>query len=70
MDILVVFLILEEIQFFTIENNVYCGFAIYGLYYVELKAMATHSSVLAWRILGMAEPSGLPSMGSHRVGHD
>ena len=32
--------------------------------------MATHSSVLAWRISGMAEPSGLPSMGSHRVGHD
>ena len=32
--------------------------------------MATHSSVLAWRIPGMAEPSGLPSMGSHRVGHD
>ena len=34
------------------------------------KKMATHSSVLAWRILGMVEPSGLPSMGSHRVGHD
>ena len=32
--------------------------------------MVTHSSVLAWRILGMAEPGGLPSMGSHRVGHD
>ena len=32
--------------------------------------MATHSSVLAWRIPGMGEPSGLPSMGSHRVGHD
>ena len=30
----------------------------------------THSSVLAWRIPGMAEPGGLPSMGSHRVGHD
>ena len=34
------------------------------------KAMATHSSVLAWRIPGMAEPGGLLSMGSHRVGHD
>ena len=34
------------------------------------KAMATHSSVLAWRIPGTEEPSGLPSMGSHRVGHD
>ena len=34
------------------------------------KAMATHSSVLAWRIPGMVEPGGVPSMGSHRVGHD
>ena len=34
------------------------------------KEMATHSSVLAWRIPGMAEPGGLPSMGSYRVGHD
>ena len=34
------------------------------------KAMATRSSVLAWRIPGTAEPGGLPSMGSHRVGHD
>ena len=34
------------------------------------KEMATHSSVLAWRIPGMGEPGGLPSMESHRVGHD
>ena len=34
------------------------------------KEVATHSSVLAWRIPGMGEPGGLPSMGSHRVGHD
>ena len=34
------------------------------------KKMATHSSILAWRIPGTEEPSGLPSMGSHRVGHD
>ena len=34
------------------------------------KEMATHSSVLAWRILGTGEPGGLLSMGSHRVGHD
>ena len=34
------------------------------------KEMATQSSVLAWRIPGMGEPGGLPSMGSHRVGHD
>ena len=32
--------------------------------------MATHSSVLAWRIPGMGEPGGLPSLESHRVGHD
>ena len=34
------------------------------------KEMATHSSVLAWSIPGTVEPGGLPSMGSHRVGHD
>ena len=34
------------------------------------KEMATHSSVLAWRIPGTAEPGGLLSMGSHRVGHN
>ena len=34
------------------------------------KEMATHSSVLAWRIPGTGEPGGLPSMGSHRVGYD
>ena len=34
------------------------------------KEMATHSSILAWRIPGTGKPDGLPSMGSHRVGHD
>ena len=34
------------------------------------KEMATHSSILAWRIPGTGEPGGLPSVGSHRVGHD
>ena len=34
------------------------------------KETATHSSVLAWRIPGTGQPGGLPSMGSHRVGHD
>ena len=34
------------------------------------KEMATYSSVLAWKIPGMGEPGGLPSMGSHRVGHE
>ena len=39
-------------------------------FHVLEKEMATHSSVLDWRIPGMGEPRGLPSMGSHRVGHD
>ena len=34
------------------------------------KEMATHSSVLVWRVSGTEEPNGLPSMGLHRVGHD
>ena len=34
------------------------------------KEMASHSNILAWRIPGMEEPGGPPSMGSHRVGHD
>ena len=34
------------------------------------KEMVTHSGVLAWKIPGTGEPGGLPSMGSHRVGHD
>ena len=41
----------------------------FHLHAVE-KEMATHSSVLAWRIPGMGEPGGLLSMGTHRVGHD
>ena len=40
------------------------------LNYLLEKEMATHSSVLAWRIPGMGEPGALSSMGSHRVGHD
>ena len=39
-------------------------------YHTLEKEMATHSSFLAWRTPGMGEPGGLPSMGSHRVGHD
>ena len=39
-------------------------------FHVLEKEMATHSSVLAWRIPGMGEPGGLWSIGSHRVGHD
>ena len=39
-------------------------------FYALEKEMATHCSVLAWRIPGMGEPGELPSIGSHRVGHD
>ena len=43
----------------------------FSFYFLALeKEMATHSSVLAWRIPGTGEPGGLPSMRSHRVGHD
>ena len=42
---------------------------IFHLHAME-KEMATHSSVLAWRIPGTGEPGGLPSMGLHRVGQD
>ena len=42
----------------------------FTFHFHALEEMATHSSVLAWRIPGTGEPGGLPSMGSHRVGHD
>ena len=47
-----------------------CVFTFTFLFHALEKEMATHSSTLAWRIPGTEEPSGLPSMGSHRVGHD
>ena len=37
---------------------------------LQEKGMATHSTILAWRIPWTGEPVGLPSLGSHRVGHD
>ena len=45
------------------------GVATFHFHALE-KEMATHSTVLAWRIPGMGEPGGLPSVGSHRAGHD
>ena len=42
----------------------------FTFHFHALEEMATHSSVLAWRIAGTGEPGGLPSMGSHRVRHD
>ena len=46
------------------------GFTFIFHFHALKKEMATNSSVLAWRIPGMAEPGGLPSMGSHRAGQD
>ena len=46
------------------------GFTFTFPFHALEKEMATHSSVLAWRIPGTGEPGGLPSTGSHRVGHD
>ena len=46
-----------------------CDTLCFIILYKNFK-MATHSRVLAWRIPGTGEPGGLPSMGSHRVGHD
>ena len=46
------------------------GFIFTFHFHALEKEMAPHSSVLAWRIPGMGEPGGLPSMGSHRVRHD
>ena len=51
---------------FTFQSDMTITFHCHALE----KEMATHSSVLAWRIPGTAEPGGLPSMGSHRVGHN
>ena len=45
-------------------------FTLFFHFHALEKEMATHSSVLAWRIPGTREPGGLPSVGSHRVGHD
>ena len=53
----------------TIYEHIYMEFRKMVTMTLE-KEMATHSSTLAWRIPGMEEPGGLPSMGSHRVRHD
>ena len=63
------------------QNSILCPFALFFsqttlnqwwcvFWGILEKEMATHSSVLAWRIPGMGKPGGVPSMGSHRVGHD
>ena len=75
----------SPLQYSGLENSMDGGAAVHGMaksqtrlsdftftfhFHALEKEMATHSSVLAWRIPGMAGPGGLPSMGSHRVGHD
>ena len=52
------------------ESNMTSDFIFTFHFHALEKAMATHSSVLAWRIPGTGEPGGLPSVGSHRVRHD
>ena len=63
--------------FISVGVTAFSGFAYlavisFGPHSVRIleKAVAPHSSTLAWRIPGMGEPGGLPSMGSHRIGHD
>ena len=57
-------------EFACSAGNARDASSIPGLEDLLEKEMATHSSVLAWRIPGTAEPGGLPSMGLHRVGHE
>ena len=52
------------------ESDTLSDFTFTFHFHALEKEMATYSSVLAWRIPGMGEPGGLPSVGSHRVGHD
>ena len=56
----------DQLRMHTTHVYIIC---IYLMYKLE-KEMATHSSVLAWRIPGTGEPDGLRSMGLHRVEHD
>ena len=60
------------LEWAAIAFSIMCFSISYCLkhFYALEKEMATHSSVLAWRIPGMGEPGGLTSLGSHRVGHD
>ena len=64
----------KETDNLEIKNSLSCSFIkpkiqMFCNYVAKKKEMATHSSILAWRIPGTGEPGQLPSMGSHRVGH-
>ena len=65
---------LKKLTYWLLRRKGQTGLAvrILGAWTVFLteKAMATHSSTLAWKIPGTGEPGGLPSVGSHRAGHD
>ena len=54
----------------NVMHCITCDFPFTFHFHALEKEMATHSSVLAWRIPGTGESGGLPSMGLHRVGHD
>ena len=55
---------------FQVQSTRLSDFTFTFHFHALEKEMATHSSVLAWRIAGTGEPDGLLSMGSHSVGHD
>ena len=56
--------------YYRYASSNFCDFTFTFHFHALEKEMASHSSVLAWRIPGMGEPGGLPSLGSHRVGQD
>ena len=63
------YIVSSALFFFTLQYCIGSTTHQHDFHALE-KEMATHSIVLAWRIPGMGQPGGLPSMGSHRVGHD
>ena len=71
---IVIQILLKNMKYLYIKNFIrnrnYFNKLKYDYIMCLEKEMATHFSVLAWRIPGMAEPGGLPSLGSHRVGQD
>ena len=69
------FLVIHIVEHFGIVNKAegrtrLSDFTFTFHFHVLEKEMATHSSVLPWRIPGMGEPGDMPSLGSHRIGHD